>query len=87
MHISQICISGWYVHLDTTLYPPQVNVIGYMALIRLFLPGMLRQGRGHVVNVSSISATEVRRSARSMVMSATLSLVIILLFTPLPNTP
>mmetsp|Transcript_19788 Transcript_19788/g.19549 ORF Transcript_19788/g.19549 Transcript_19788/m.19549 type:complete len:166 (-) Transcript_19788:127-624(-) len=35
-----------------------VNVIGYMALIRLFLPGMLRQGRGHVVNVSSISATE-----------------------------
>ncbi|KAF4719634.1 hypothetical protein FOZ62_004442, partial [Perkinsus olseni] len=35
-----------------------VNVIGYMALIRLFLPDMLRQGRGHIVNVSSISAFE-----------------------------
>mmetsp|Transcript_25093 Transcript_25093/g.20644 ORF Transcript_25093/g.20644 Transcript_25093/m.20644 type:complete len:235 (-) Transcript_25093:71-775(-) len=35
-----------------------VNVIGYMALTKLFLPDMLKQGCGHVVNVSSISATE-----------------------------
>ncbi|KAF4727537.1 hypothetical protein FOZ63_021202, partial [Perkinsus olseni] len=34
----------------------QVNTIAPMALIRTFLPGVLRAGHGHIVNVLSMSA-------------------------------
>ncbi|KAF4744000.1 hypothetical protein FOZ62_021592 [Perkinsus olseni] len=50
--------AAWEADVDDIQNMFNVNVIGYMALIRLFLPDMLRQGRGHIVNVSSISAFE-----------------------------
>lgn len=33
----------------------RVNVLGVMNATRVFLPGMLKRGRGHVVNVASIA--------------------------------
>ena len=33
-----------------------INVAGVMHLVRVFLPDMLRQGSGHIINISSASA-------------------------------
>jgi len=35
-----------------------VNVMALMILTRLFLPGMIKNGRGHLINISSVAAIE-----------------------------
>ena len=40
--------------LDEIAGTIEVNLIGPMLLTRALLPGMLRRGRGHIVNISSI---------------------------------
>ncbi len=34
----------------------RVNIVGYLALMRLFIPDMVRRGDGRILNVSSVSA-------------------------------
>jgi short-subunit dehydrogenase len=41
--------------LDQIEYVIRVNLLGTMILTRLVLPGMLKRGQGHIVNMSSLS--------------------------------
>jgi len=41
--------------LKDMAFQVQVNLIGAMWVVRAFLPGMLRQGFGHIINMDSVA--------------------------------
>ncbi|KAF4690963.1 hypothetical protein FOZ60_016439 [Perkinsus olseni] len=49
---------AWEADVDDIRSMFEVNVIGYMAMIKAFVPGMLKAGKGHILNVSSIAGRE-----------------------------
>ncbi|KAF4743999.1 hypothetical protein FOZ62_021591 [Perkinsus olseni] len=49
---------SWEADVDDIRSMFEVNVIGYMAMIKAFVPGMLKAGKGHILNVSSVAGRE-----------------------------
>ncbi|EER15780.1 NADP-dependent L-serine/L-allo-threonine dehydrogenase, putative [Perkinsus marinus ATCC 50983] len=49
---------AWEADVDDMRSMFEVNVIGYMAMIKAFVPGMLKAGKGHILNVSSVAGRE-----------------------------
>ncbi|KAF4712891.1 hypothetical protein FOZ63_020508 [Perkinsus olseni] len=49
---------AWEADVDDIRSMFEVNVIGYMAMIKAFVPGMLKAGKGHILNVSSVAGRE-----------------------------
>ncbi|KAF4690966.1 hypothetical protein FOZ60_016442 [Perkinsus olseni] len=49
---------AWEADVDDIRSMFEVNVIGYMAMIKAFVPGMLKAGEGHILNVSSVAGRE-----------------------------